>query len=616
MNPSAPPPREPRRREHEDWPALVGPSLVLAALAGALPTPAAIATNLALPAPPSPAPPSPAPPSPAADGAAGPSAAAPSPAESRPGLPDDYDPLAEARGSAGRVGNKEASVPAACYAKTEGRYNACWACHTGPRGENKLADLGQQSAYAFSAFGATNRWANLFEDRRPAAAAIGDDEALAYVREDNYEPLRRALAARPEALAYRPDLSLAAGFDRLGFARDGSGWRALRYKPFPGASWPTNGGVGDAFVRLPPAFRVDTAGAPSTETYRANLTILEAAVASDPATPAAAVDWPTEPLDERALGVDLDRDGALRPGTTRLRGLPGRYLGGAAGARVRRGLYPRGVEFLHSVRYLDPDRPSLAAERMKELRYSKKEEELGDWAVAAAYERGAEEKDEGRAPIYRGSALSGLRNEFGWLLQGYIEDAAGRLRLQTDEEHRACAGCHGGLSVTVDTTFALPRKVPGADGWRPQDLRGMPDAPQVGHRDPEVLTYARRAGGGDELRANDEFRARFLPGGRPDEAALRRAAPGGDRDLFDLVAPSRERALRLDKAYMALARAQRFALGRDAPPAPPAHVHAAVEPGASTGLEAARRVYADGRLQLAWPRAAPPAAAQFTSQKP
>jgi hypothetical protein len=447
-----------------------------------------------------------------------------------------------------------------------------------------------------------HRWANLFEDRRAAAAALGDDEVLAYVREDNYEPLREAMRRRADFPGYRPDLSLRAGFDELGFARDGSGWRALRYKPFPGTFWPTNGGADDAFVRLPEPFRRDANGAPSLAIYRANLSILEASLASDPATPPALVDWPIEALDELALGADLDRDGARRPATSRLRGLPAHYLGAAAGVRVRPGLYPAGVEFLHSVRYLDPEKPSLAAERMKELRYSKKEAELSDWALGAAYDHEADEKDEGRPPTYKGSAFVGLRNKFGWVLQGYIEDAAGRLRLQTDEEHHACVGCHGGIGVTTDTTFTLPRKVPGEGGWRPQDLRGMADAPQVGHRDPEVLTYLRRAGGGDDFRGNAELRARFFRGDRPDEAALRRAAPGGDRDLFDLVAPSRERALAFDKAYLALVRTGRFSLGRDAPLAPPADVHASVEPGAPTGLAASKRLYADGRLQLAWAR--------------
>lgn len=135
----------------------------------------------------------------------------------------------------------------------------------------------------------------------------------------------------------------------------------------------------------------------------------------------------------------------------------------------------------------------------------------------------------------------------GWQLQGFIEDAEGRLRLQSDEEHRVCMGCHDGIGVTVDQTFSFPRTLPGAEGWRYQDLRGIPDAPQVGHRDGEILTYFRRVGAGDELRANTELFARYFPGGRLDEAAVLRAA-----DLAELLTPSRARAraLALDTAYI------------------------------------------------------------------
>ena len=31
----------------------------------------------------------------------------------------------------------------------------------------------------------------------------------------------------------------------------GSDWRTVRYQPFPGAFWPTNGSTGDVFIRLP-----------------------------------------------------------------------------------------------------------------------------------------------------------------------------------------------------------------------------------------------------------------------------------------------------------------------------------------------------------------------------
>jgi hypothetical protein len=127
----------------------------------------------------------------------------------------------------------------------------------------------------------------------------------------------------------------------------------------------------------------------------------------------------------------------------------------------------------------------------------------------------------------------------------------------------------------------------------------MQDAPQAGHADPEALTYLRRLGGADDFRANGEMLARFFPDGALDEAAVRRAAPGGDRDLAWLVSPSRERALRLDQAYRALVETQRFDLGRDPPLGPVAGALEVVE-GDSTGLGEAKRVYSDGRLHLAW----------------
>ena len=196
----------------------------------------------------------------------------------------------------------------------------------------------------------------------------------------------------------------------------------------------------------------------------------------------------------------------------------------------------------------------------------------------------------------RGAPEVGLRNDFGWQLTGYIEDARGRLRLQTAEEHRACMGCHSAVGVTVDHTFSLARKVPGRDGWQVQTLEGLQDRPQVGHADGEALTYMKRAGRADDFGANGEMTERFFAGGEVDAVAVRRAAPGGDRDLQWLLAPSPERALRLDRAYLGLVRAQRFALGRDAFAEPPQRLHRVVD----AGQEAAKRTWTDGRLHLAW----------------
>ncbi|MCE7989584.1 MAG: hypothetical protein DYG89_51195 [Caldilinea sp. CFX5] len=125
-------------------------------------------------------------------------------------------------------------------------------------------------------------------------------------------------------------------------------------------------------------------------------------------------------------------------------------------------------------------------------------------------------------------------------------------------------GCHSAVGVTVDQTFTLARKVPGADGWGHQDLAGIPDVPQLGHDQPEILTYFERVTGGDEFRANDEILARFFPGGVLARETVLRAAPGGDQDIRFLIAPSREGATVLNKAYMALVKEQRFEFGRDA----------------------------------------------------
>jgi hypothetical protein len=128
----------------------------------------------------------------------------------------------------------------------------------------------------------------------------------------------------------------------------------------------------------------------------------------------------------------------------------------------------------------------------------------------------------------------------------------------------------------------------------------LKDVPQAGHKEPEALTYLRRVGGGDEFRANDEMLARFFPAGRLDEAAVRRAAAGGDRDLAWLLAPSRARALALAKVYREIVREQSFERGRDALLLPAVNVHKKIENG-DTDLAKSGKIFRDGRLWLDWP---------------
>jgi len=514
-------------------------------------------------------------------------------------LAADYDPLAFSRQYGERVTHREAGIPSQCYTKTEGTSNPCWVCHTEIHFPNMMSDYELQGEYSFSSEGKENHWSNLFDDHAETTGKLSDAWTLAYVRADNYSPLRKQLQRRKDYGGYVPDLDFALGFDALGFARDGSGWRALRYKPFPGVFWPTNGSTDDVLVRLAPRFR-SLGGQPSLEVYKANLALLEASLAGDPKIDNAHVRRRVEPIDERVVKYDLDRNGRLDAAATEVVGIPDHFLGDAQEVRLRRNLFPEETEFLHSVRYLDPDAPTFMAQRMKELRYMRKIQDLEESRLLGVYARELDEKDEGQLPLYPGAAETGLRNRYGWTLQGFIEDAEGRLRLQTHQEQVACMGCHSNLGVTVDQTFSFVRKLPGAEGWAYQDLRGIPDVPQLGHEKGEFETYLERVGGGDEFRANDEIIERFFVEGSPRRELVARAAPGGDQDFSWLVLPSPARALDLDRAYVALVRKQRFDLGRDAQVMPPERVHRRIEQE-STGLAESKRVYTDGRLRLAWP---------------
>ncbi|WP_084197057.1 hypothetical protein [Solimonas soli] len=506
-----------------------------------------------------------------------------------------YDPTAAAAAekARGRIDNVLAHIPPQCYTKTDGAANPCWVCHTAKNQLNAADDWQLQAQYQLNPLGRVNHWSNLYVDRRAAIAAQADADILRYVREDNYAPLRTALGRLPAAKRPRwmPDLDLARGFADDGFARDGSGWRAFRYKPFPGTFWPTNGAADDVMIRLPAAFREDARGAASLAVYRINLAIVEAAVALPDTRGDGELDLPTEALDERVAGFDLDGDGRVAE-ATRIAALPAHYAGAAAAIAVKRYAYPPGTEFMHGVYYLDPDAPDQRARRLKELRYARKIFQLDDAHLALKYEEDARELQNGGWPYFGGDAFSGIFSEYGWQLQAYIEQADGRLRLQTREEQMFCMGCHSGIGVTVDGSFSLPRKVPGAPGWGYASLAALTDWPQAGSDEPEYLRYLRRARGGDEYRANAEMLARFFPDGRLDEARVRAAS------VAALILPSRERALALDKAYRALVREQRFTLGRDALPTPAVNVHRRID-GAETGLrEADGHVYQDGRLWL------------------
>lgn len=500
--------------------------------------------------------------------------------------------------------NAEAVVPPQCYTKHEGRFNPCYVCHQDHGGNerlNAMNDQRLQSEYDFVEVALKNHWTNLFVDRRPLIARIADKRILDYVSRDNYSPLAARLKQSGWE-GYTPEIKdlqkAGEAFDSHGMAHDGSGWVAFNYKPLPSTFWPTNGSTDDVMIRLPEAFRNDAEGNYDREIYLLNLSIAEAAIKdlSEISVP---------PADEKRIGVDLDGDGQLRAKVAQLK-RPESYLGSAATVPVNRFLYPKGTEFLHTVRYLGlgKDETIEATPRLKELRYMRKHTLLSPEQIRDRYEdlehkehegdglSSTDDQAEDRAEggVKQAGDL-GYDNGFGWFVQGFIEDAQGDLRPQSTEEGLFCMGCHASIGATVDSTFAFARKVTGAPGWGYIDLHGMPDAPILGEQVGEFLQYFRRVGGGDEFRENEELLERFF-----DTDGAVRTDKVASKDIYKLVSPSRSRAVDLNKAYWTIVREQSFIRGRDANLSPMRNVYRRVDPNTAPTLPKSKQFDSDIRL--------------------
>jgi hypothetical protein len=373
-----------------------------------------------------------------------------------------------------------------------------------------------------------------------------------------------------------------------------TGWRAFAYAPFPGMFWPTNGSAGDVFIRLPAAFRQDKAGAESATIYRLNLAILEAYIRR--------VDVPLPPTDERELGSDLDGDGVLGTATRVAFVWPPKperpfgYVGKAAELNREQdgwpaaGLFPRGTEFLHSLRYLDVDGEQVRmAARMKELRYMRKLRWMNYAQLQLAAEAEVLEKTKhpDRLKIVLGDVETGVGTGSGWRMQAFIEDANGALRPQTQEETASCIGCHGGVGATTDSTFSFARKLDANSAlragwyhWGQHGLKGVPE-PRRADGQGEYAHWLQQVGGGDDYRGNDEVQARFF---RPDGTLQPEAAKALAKDISTLLVPSPSRALMLDRATLALVKAQQFEKGRDVLVGAPPRVNSRLEQDGSTGI--------------------------------
>jgi len=471
--------------------------------------------------------------------------------------------------------NEEAPIPSQCYTKTQGSNNPCYTCHqTYPNIDNEtyrtnLRNDGiNQGLYNFSDEGEINSWKNLFVNRQTWVEKISDEQIAKYVDQDNYSKLPKKLQQNGWK-GFIPDLKdyhLAGdAFNNKGIAKDGSGWVAFNYKPFPGTFWPTNGATDDVLIRLSPEFR-QLNGEYNEDVYLINLSLVEMGIK-------ALAEIDIFPANEITLNIDLNLDGNLTANVELL--LTQEYfVGDAEKIKVPRQQYPINTEIMHSVRYvgINEKGETYIPKRMKELRYMTKTQLLNDAFIDSAYRRERKEKLDEQLPSYIRVKDKGFNNKFGWLIQGYIEDYDGELRAQSYEETFYCMGCHSAIGTTIDQTFAFPRKVTGRAGWGYINLKGMEDAPSKGQDEGEILQYLQINGGGNEFRENMEMLSKWYKAdGTVDKEKVKRA------DVYELITPSKQRAYAMNKAYTQIVRTQSFIHGRDVNITPAINVHKKID---------------------------------------
>ncbi len=505
-------------------------------------------------------------------------------------------------------------IPPQCYTNSlvNGQEsNPCYICHTQGKRPNVLNDSDTQLNFTFSGAAQTNPWRNMFVDRRAQIAATSDDSILNYVRQDNYRDaqgnikLIARIAQNLTALdinqngrwdGYTPDIYFS--FDSEGFDHkpngDYSGWRAFAYYPFLGTFMPTNGSTDDVLIRLPQEFQSDDQGHWDLAIYKINLAIVEAMIKEK--------NIPIAPVDEKSLGVDLNKNGKLDRAEqvvydwAPLEQRTMSYVGAAKKMleqkklHIAAKLYPEGTEFLHTVRYLDVSNGQVSmSARMKELRYSRKK----FWATYFDHQTiaGKEIKERhdfpDRAKTIIGDPEQGITLEQGWVYQGFIEDQQGELRPQTFEESAFCAGCHSGTGSHVDSSFAFYRKFnqeqfrQGWYHWSQKGLAGIAEPKRESDGAYEYAFYLKHNPYGDEYSSNSEVHNKFFGAdGKPKADAFAKL----QQDIAYLLMPSPARALALDKAYKKVVEEQSFSLGRDAVIAPLQNVHKHLEENQATGI--------------------------------
>lgn len=401
--------------------------------------------------------------------------------------------------------NPHAHIPAQCFIETGGgTQNACLFCHTNGvaalnlGNNNPQAGANQnignlQADYAFGALdypyvvnSSINPWINTLKPEvlKAAVTALGaqpaDWDMQAYIRGNNWQaafakravlgaikdwdarvdsPFRLFPGLNPADLPADADGFVRTQHADAGFFKDGSeyitGWRAVNFMPY-GIFTPLAGSVSGIYIRLPVSFMKDSDGQFSTRVYAQNLDLVTANIQN-----------------------------RLAPAQTH-------YVGAVSHVAIVRGQYPLGTEFTHPLHYVDVQAdgrdhaisrfPGLRSERVKEIRWMIK---LREWYPS---EFGNTLKEES-APVYASRTDGWIENGTGWLIGGFIEDAKGDLRPQTPSELTQCVSCHSsnvrqsdvgqnpvftsGTGNTIDSTWALPRKLNGATGWGEMDYLGF-----------------------------------------------------------------------------------------------------------------------------------------------
>ena len=455
--------------------------------------------------------------------------------------------------------NVEAVIPPQCYTKTDGVHNPCYVCHQSYSKDNLrpniMGDGVLQGSYDFSDIGTDNHWTNLFKDRTQEIEKISDQEILNYINQENYSDLVNWLNSDQwqGEVPVIDNLEMGAqAFDENGLAKDGSRWVAFNYKPMPSTFWPTNGSTDDVMLRLPKQFS-EINGEYSQDVYYANLALMEMAITDKQEISSIAIN-------EESINIDINNDGVLSNKVEKVLKQP-HYFGDASAIKLEHMLYPLGIEFLHTVRYLgfDEQGNTTVSKRFKEYRYMKKSSQISKARMASIYYGEAKEKHSENLPTAVDFGDKGISNSFGWLLWGFIEDENGDLRKQHDEEQFFCVGCHKTIGTTIDQTFSFPRKVSGAKGWGYIDLAAIMDVPNIKETQGEYLTYLQRVGGGDEFRQNAEMITRWFD----DKGQVNTDKVKALDNIAQLITPSKERALNLNKAYYLVVKEQSFLFGRD-----------------------------------------------------